>query len=250
MIWHIYSHLYWSSRDGGRDLPSSGKAAPTMGQVPCEFQADWPTFIFQLVAPDEIWHIFSGQCCFKGVLGMDLLSSGDVTLTMGQVSCEFWTDWPTFIFQLAAPDMIWHIYSGQCCLMGDGGIHLPSSGEVLLHLEKVLCKSPGECNIPPENGRSIPSTLLTVNVPNHVRSCQLKNEGWPICSKLTGNLCHGRGCLPWRWQVPTTISWGAVQVRVNVPNHVRSHQLKNKGWLFSSKLTGHLLHGRDWFTWR
>ena len=33
VIWHIYSHLYSSSRDGGRDLPSSGEAAPTMGQV-------------------------------------------------------------------------------------------------------------------------------------------------------------------------------------------------------------------------
>ena len=49
----------------------------------------------------------------------------------------FWADWPTFIFQLAAPDMIWHIYSGQCCFTGDGDIHLPSSGEVLLGLGKV-----------------------------------------------------------------------------------------------------------------
>ena len=37
MIWHIYLHLYCCSKDGGRDLPSSGEAAPTMGQVPCEF---------------------------------------------------------------------------------------------------------------------------------------------------------------------------------------------------------------------
>ena len=137
VIWHIYSHLYWSSRDGGRDLPSSGEAAHTMVQVPCEFQADQPTFIFQLVAPDVIWHIYSGQHCFKGVLGMYLLSLGDVALTMGQLPCEFLADWPTFIFQLAASDMIWHICSRQCCLMGDGAIHLPSSGEVLLGLEKV-----------------------------------------------------------------------------------------------------------------
>ena len=47
VIWHIYSHLYCSSRDGGRDLPSSGEAVPTMGQVPCEFWADQPNFIFQ-----------------------------------------------------------------------------------------------------------------------------------------------------------------------------------------------------------
>ena len=46
MIWHIYSHLYCSSRDGGRDLPSSGEAAPTMGKVPCEFWADQPGFSF------------------------------------------------------------------------------------------------------------------------------------------------------------------------------------------------------------
>ena len=56
-----------------------------MEQVPCEFQADQPNFIFQPAAPDIIWHIYSIQHCFKGVLGMDLLSSGDVVLTMGQV---------------------------------------------------------------------------------------------------------------------------------------------------------------------
>ena len=57
---------------------------------------------------------------------------------------------------------------------------------------------------------------------NHARSHQLKNEGWLICSKLKGDLPHGRGCLPWRWQVPATIPWWAVQVWVNVPNHVQS----------------------------
>ena len=114
--------------DGGRDWPSLGDAALMMGQVPCEFRVDWPTFIFQPVAPDVIWHIYSGQCCFKGVLSMDLLSSGDVTLTMGQVPCEFQAHWQTFIFQSAAPDMIWHIYSGQCCFTRDGAIHFSSSG--------------------------------------------------------------------------------------------------------------------------
>ena len=63
MIWHIYSHLYCSSRDGGRDLPSSGEAAPTMGQVPSDFWADRPTFIFQPAAPDVIWHIYSHLYC-------------------------------------------------------------------------------------------------------------------------------------------------------------------------------------------
>ena len=60
-----------------------------MGQVPCEFRADRPNFTFQPVAPDMIWHIYSGQCCFKGVLIMDLLSSGNVAIMMGQVPCEF-----------------------------------------------------------------------------------------------------------------------------------------------------------------
>ena len=46
MIWHIYSHQYSSSRDGGRDLLSPGEAAPTMGKGPCEFWADHPGFSF------------------------------------------------------------------------------------------------------------------------------------------------------------------------------------------------------------
>ena len=140
MIWHIYSHLYCSSRDGGRDLSSLGEAAPTMEQVPCEFQVDWPNFIFQPAAPDVIWHIYSIQCCFKGILGMDLLSSGDVAFTMGQISCEFQSDWPTFIFQLAAPDMIWHIYSIQHCFKRILGMDLPSSGDVALTMGQVPCE--------------------------------------------------------------------------------------------------------------
>ena len=46
VIWHIYSHLYCSMGDGGRKLTSSGEAALTMGQVPCEFWTDWPRFSF------------------------------------------------------------------------------------------------------------------------------------------------------------------------------------------------------------
>ena len=134
MIWHIYSHLYCSLKDGGRDLPYSGEAALTMGQIACEFWGDRPNFIFQLVAPDIIWHIYSGQHCFKGIEGMDLPSSADVALTIGQVPCEFRGDWPTFIFQSGAPDMIWHVYSGQCCFTGDGAIHVLSSGDVLLYV--------------------------------------------------------------------------------------------------------------------
>ena len=44
VIWHIYLHLYCSSRDGGRDLLSSGDSALTTGKVPCEFWADQPGF--------------------------------------------------------------------------------------------------------------------------------------------------------------------------------------------------------------
>ena len=108
-----------------------------MGQVPCEFQADQPTFIFQPAAPDVIWHIYSGQPCFKGVLDMDLLSSGDVALTIGQVPCEFQADWPNFIFQPVAPDVIWHIYSGQRCFKGVLGMDLPFSGDVALTMRAV-----------------------------------------------------------------------------------------------------------------
>ena len=102
----------------------------------------------------------------------------------------------------------------------------------------------------------VPTTIprgavqVWVNVPNHVWSHWLKNEVWLICSKLTGDLSHDRGCLPWRWQVPTTIPWEAVQVWVNVPNHIRSHQLKNEDWPISSKLTGDLPHHEGNIPWR
>ena len=75
VIWHIYSHLYCSSRDGGRDLPSSREAAPTMGQVTCKFRADQANFIFQLVAPDMIWHIYSGSAASMGLLPQCLVWS-------------------------------------------------------------------------------------------------------------------------------------------------------------------------------
>ena len=94
MIWHIYLHLYCSSRDGGRDLPSSGEAVPTMGQVPCEFQADQPNFIFQLVAPDMIWHIYSHLYCSSRDGGRDFPSSEEAVPTMGKFPCEFWADQP------------------------------------------------------------------------------------------------------------------------------------------------------------
>ena len=140
VIWHIYSCLTCSSEDSARDLPSSGKVVLGQGQVPCEFRADWPNFIFQPVAPDMNWHIYSGQCCFNGVLGMDLLSSGEVALMVGQVPFEFLADQPTFIFQPVAPDVIWHIYSHLYCSSRDGGMDLSSSGEAAPTMGKVPCE--------------------------------------------------------------------------------------------------------------
>ena len=52
VIWHIHSCLACSLEDSARDLPSSGKVVLGQGQVPCEFRADWPNFIFQLETPD------------------------------------------------------------------------------------------------------------------------------------------------------------------------------------------------------
>ena len=51
VISHIYSCVACSSEDSARDLPSSRKVVLGQRQVPCEFQADWPNFIFQSVAP-------------------------------------------------------------------------------------------------------------------------------------------------------------------------------------------------------
>ena len=118
------------------DLLSSGDIALSMGQDPCEFRGDQPNFIFQPAAPDMIWHIYFSQRCFKGVLGMDLLSSGDVAPNMGQVPCEFQADQPAFIFQPAAPDVIWHIYSHLYCSLREGGRNLPSSREGALTMQK------------------------------------------------------------------------------------------------------------------
>ena len=93
---------------GGRKLPSSGDVILTMGQVPCEFWADWPRFSFL------------GEAKLRG-------------LGVGQVLCELRADQPNFIFQPVAPDMIWHIYSGQCCFNGVLGIDLLSSWGICPH---------------------------------------------------------------------------------------------------------------------
>ena len=131
VIWHIYSHLYCSFRDSGRDLPSLGKAAFTMGQVPCEFQADRPTFIFQLVAPDVIWHIYSHLYCFLRDSHRDLPSSGEAAPTMVKVSCEFRAD------QLGCSFSGEELRQGsfQPCPAQDGASSMAgSSGHDLAHL--------------------------------------------------------------------------------------------------------------------
>ena len=75
-------------------------------------------------------------------------------------------------------------------------------------------------------------------------------QNWPISSKLTGDLPHGEGNIPLRLQVHTFNPLEAALPRVNVPNHVRSHQLKNEGWPISSKLTGDLPYGEGNISWR
>ena len=118
-----------------------GRQPLPWGRSPVSFEQIGQTFIFLPVAPDDDlahllwaallqWGFRYGPSVFRGCCSHH-----------GQFPCEFWADQPNFIFQLAAPDVIWHIYSGQCCFTGDGDIHLPSSGEVLLGLGKVPCES-------------------------------------------------------------------------------------------------------------
>ena len=140
MIWHIYSGQCCFKGVLGMDLLSSGDVALMMGQVPYEFLGDWSNFIFQAVAPDVIWHIYSHLNCSSRDGGRDLPSSGEAAPTMGQVPCEFWADRPNFIFQLVAPDVIWHIYLHLYCSLRDGGRDLPSSGEAAPTMGKVPCE--------------------------------------------------------------------------------------------------------------
>ena len=128
MIWHIYPHLYCSSMDGGRELPSSGEAAPTMGQVPCEFWADRSAFIFQPVAPEVIWHIYSHLYCSSRDGGRDLPSSGEVAPTMGKVPCEFWVDLPGCSFSgeelRQGSFQPWPAQDGASSMAGSSGCNL------------------------------------------------------------------------------------------------------------------------------
>ena len=119
VIWCIYSHLHCFTGDAGRELTSSREAVLTMGQVPCEFWADWPRFSFfgeaKLRAfqpsPAEdvphqwpmalavIWHIYSCLPCSSEDSARNLPSSEKVVLGQGQVPCEFQADRPRFSFQ-------------------------------------------------------------------------------------------------------------------------------------------------------
>ena len=113
------------------DLLSSGHVVLKMWQVPCEFRADWPTFIFQLVAPDMIWHIYSHLHCFSGDGGRHLPSSGEAAPTMGKVPCEIWVDWPGCSF--SGEEL--RQGSFQPCPFQDGASSMASgSGHDLAHL--------------------------------------------------------------------------------------------------------------------
>ena len=129
VIWHIYSCLAWSSEDSARDLTSSGKVVLGQGQVPCEFWADRPTFIFQPVAPDMIWHIYSHLYSSSRDGGRDLPSWGEAAPTMEKVPCEFWADQPRCSFSGE------ELRSFQPCRAQDGASSMASSSRYdLAHL--------------------------------------------------------------------------------------------------------------------
>ena len=112
-------------------MPSSGEAAPTMGQMPCEFQVDGPNFIFQPAAPDLIWHIFSHLSCSSRYGGRDLPSSWEAAPTMGKVPYEFRADWPGCSF--SGEEL--RQGSFQCCPAQDGASSMAGgSGCDLAHL--------------------------------------------------------------------------------------------------------------------
>ena len=160
VIWHMYSHLHCSMGDDGKESPSSGDVALTMGQVPWVlsrlaqiqfFRGSWvkgPSSLALLkmvphqwpVALVVIWHIYSCLACSLDDSARDLPSSGKVVLGQGQVPCEFRADQPNFIFQLVAPDVIWHIYSHLYCFSRDGERDLPSSGEAAPTMGEVTCE--------------------------------------------------------------------------------------------------------------
>ena len=131
VIWHIYSCLACSSDDSARDLPP-GKVVLGQRQVPCEFWADQPNFIFQPVVPDVIgqpsffswwlltwfgtfthtctapWGMVVGTCCLQGEQPLPWGRSPVIFMQIGQTSFLSW--WLLTWFA--------HIYSGQHCFNG------------------------------------------------------------------------------------------------------------------------------------
>ena len=162
-----------------------------------------------------IWHIYSGQCCFKGILGMDLLSSGDVAFMMVQVPCDFRPDRWTFIFQPVAPDVIWHIYSHLYGSSRDGARDLPSSGEAAPTMGQVPCEFQADwpgCSFlreelrqgsfqpcPTQDGASSMAGGSRCDLA-HLVWAMLLNGGWchPLAIFRGGAPCSGEGPL----QVP------------------------------------------------
>ena len=102
---------------------------------------------------------------------MDLLSSGDVALMMGQVPCEFRADQSNFIFQPVAPDVIWHIYSHLYCSSRDGGRDLPSLGEASPTIRQVPCEFRADANLHFSAGGSCHDLA-------HLLTLVLLLEGW------------------------------------------------------------------------
>ena len=67
-------------------------------------------------------------------------------------------------------------------LKGDGGMDLLSSAEIALTTVQVPCEFQADWTRFIFQGK--------------FRALSLKNEPWPICSKLKGDLPHGEGNLP------------------------------------------------------
>ena len=211
VIWHIYSHLYWSSQDGGRNLLSSGEAAPTIGQVPCEFWADQPTFIFQSVAPDVIWHIYSHLYCSSRDGGRDLLSSGGRPYHVGRcpvsfkqiVQPSFFSQWlltwfGTFTHSCTAP---WGMAVGTCCLQGRQPLPWERSpvrfGQISLGIDflgKSWDKGPSSLVLPRMVHHPWPVALDMIwHIYSHLY-CSSRDGGRDLLSS-GGSPYHGEGPL-------------------------------------------------------
>ena len=114
--WHDLAHLLWAAL-----LQGGFRYGPAVFNGWCPHNGAGPLWVLRRLANlyfsvSSSWRDLAHllwAAVLQGGLGMDLLSSGDDALMMGQVPCDFWGNQPTFIFQAAAPDMIRHIYCGQ-----------------------------------------------------------------------------------------------------------------------------------------